>query len=353
MKKEYYKDLKVSPSPRSLVIIEGEIPASILDAEYEAIFKEAIKSIEVPGFRAGKAPEHLAKSQISEAVVLDKAAEAVFKKEYSAIIEYHKLFPINHPEIQITKLAAGNPLGFKITVAVMPKIELPDYKKIAKSQKTVESKTEVTEADIDKAITEVKKMWAHQQYHKDHPEDTSHNHNEELPLPEVNDEFVKQLGDFKDLADFRAKLKQNLEQEAIGKIKEKTRIALVEAMEKDFSIDLPDILVEGELDKMISDLHGRIASAGIKPTDYFEQAGKKEDELRKEWRPDAEKRTKIEIILTEIARKEGIKPDPKDVEEEMKKILSYYKDADPMRARSYVEHMLSNDKVFEYLESLK
>ncbi len=354
MKKDYYKDLKTTSAPDSELILEGEIPFEVLKVEYDKIYKIAKNTVEIPGFRAGKAPEHLVKANLNDLALLDKAAEEVFKSEYPEMIDHLKLFPIDRPKIEILKLAFDNPLGFKITVAIMPKIELPDYKKIVAAQNKTAGEaesTDVTEKDIDNAVEEVRKMWAHQEFHKHNKEHKANESFDHL-LPEINDEFVKTLGDFKDVADLRSKLKHNIAQEKKTRQTDKKRLGIIEALVKEFSVELPKMLVESELDKMIADLNNRLSSAGMTPTEYYKQIGKTEADLRTEWWEDAKKRAKTEIILIEISKKESIKPEKETVDTETKHLTDYYKDADADRARTYVEHMLTNEKVFEFLEKL-
>lgn len=351
MKNDHHKNTKVSDAPRSEKLLEGEIPAEILQAAYDSVFKSAKNTVEVPGFRAGKAPEHMIKANINEAKLLDLAAEDVLKAEYPEMIEYHKLFPIDHPRIEITKLALGNPLGFRIHVPVMPKIEIPDYKKAAKKENAAKPEAvEATDEEINAAIENIRKMWAHREHKHAAGEVHDHKHEEETPLPEVNDEFVKQIGDFKDVADFKEKVKQSIFNEKVIRAKEKKRVAIIDAIVADFKIDLPKILVDGELDRMMAEFEANISQAGIGKKEYYAQIGKTEEAIRTEWTPEAEKRVKMEIALAEIAKKEGLKPDAELVGKESEHILSHHKDADKDRVRSYVEHMLTNEKVFEFLE---
>lgn len=359
MKKGYLKDLKVTPAEDSEILIEGEIPFDILEVEYKKAYTSTKNKLEVPGFRVGKAPEHIVKANINELVLLDNAAEEVFKNEYPEIIDHLKLFPIDRPKIEILKLAPQNPLVFKMSVAVMPKINLPNYKKIVKEgndslkKNKVEPVVEVTEKEIDTSVEEVRKMYAHQEHHRKNP-NKQHDESESFEhlMPEINDEFVKKLGDFKDVQEFRSKLKENIKNEKNSRQKEKSRLTIIDKILEDFNIELPKVFIDSELDKMTADLNNRIISAGTTPAEYYKQTAKTEQDIRNEWRPDAIKRVKSEILLAEIAKKESLKPEKEAVDKETTYLTSYYKDTDPERARSYVEHILTNDKVFEFLENL-
>jgi len=78
---------------------------------------------------------------------------------------------------------------------------------------------------------------------------------------------------------------------------------------------------------------------------------KNEEELKIEWRPDAEKRAKLQLVLNKIADVEKIVPEKEKIERDVENLKNMYKDASEERIRTYVETVLTNEKVFEFLES--
>jgi len=171
-------------------------------------------------------------------------------------------------------------------------------------------------------------------------------------LPELTDEFVKQLGKFESVADFKEKLRENMRLEKENKNKKIKRIKIIEGIAEKSEIDLPEVLVEGELEKMTQRLHADIEMAGFKFEDYLKQIKKDIKTVREEWRPDAMKRARVGLVLDEVAKKEGVKLDETEVSVQSEKIISSYKEADPVRVKAYVESMLTNEKIFELLENL-
>ena len=156
---------------------------------------------------------------------------------YAKIVADKKLDVIGRPEIFITKLARGNPLGFRIRVARIPEIKLPDYKKITKDNNTVEAITPVTDEEIDKTILEVRQMRAHQDLHKNDDVNApqEHDHDEAMKeenLPPLDDAFVATLGAFKDVEDFKNKIRENITLEKERIAKDKARIAVIEELIK-------------------------------------------------------------------------------------------------------------------------
>jgi trigger factor len=116
-------------------------------------------------------------------------------------------------------------------------------------------------------------------------------------------------------------------------------------------IDLPRILVESELDRMMHQVKTDVENSGYKFDEYMKHLNKTEEEMKKEWEGEAEKRAKLELLLQALAKAEGIKIDEKEIEQEVGRIMDMYKDADPMRARSYIENILKNEKIFQLLEN--
>ena len=119
---------------------------------------------------------------------------------------------------------------------------------------------------------------------------------------------------------------------------------------KQTEIEIPEILIKSETDKILYKLQADIVNAGLNFEDYLKQIGKNEEDLRKEWQGDAEKRAKLQLIIQTISKKENLKPNEEEIERDVSQIVKMYKDADPARARAYVEQMLENEKVFKFLE---
>lgn len=345
--------IDVKKLPRSVVEIEGELEAEIFESYLDKALKKLGENVEIAGFRKGKAPENILMSQIPESKILEEMAELALQEHYPKIIEEHKIDAISRPEVAITKLARKNPLGFKITTSVLPIVRLPGYKKIAAKVKgdvpEVDKNITVSETDLENTIMDIRKSRAP----KVHMADATPP--QPLPkgegLPEFTDEFVRTLGPFKDVADFREKLKENIKLEKENMAREKIRLNIVEKIVDASEIDLPEILVEIELDKILYRMESDITQMGLKFEDYLKHLNKTRDDLRQDFRKDAEKKAKLALILNEIAKAENITADPEQIEKEVKEILERYKEADPDRARMHAENILTNELIFQFLES--
>jgi len=101
---------------------------------------------------------------------------------------------------------------------------------------------------------------------------------------------------------------------------------------------------------MMHDFTHQLTSMGLTFDDYMKKVNKDEATLRDESRSEAEKRAKMQLVLTQIAENEKLEADQERLEKEMAHILEHYKEADEERVRIYINSMLLNERVFEFLE---
>jgi len=348
--------VEIKKLENSEVEITGAISVKDFEIHREKAIKNLAKNISIPGFRKGHIPEKVLEQKAGGGNILKEMADLALREEYPKIIIENKIDAIGKPEISITKLAGGNPLEFKIIVAVMPEVQIADYKMLAKKM-IAEKSAEVTEKEIEDTIMEIRKMRAKATSEKQpaasDKQELSLNKKggEKEKLPELNDEFVKTLGDFKNVSEFKEKLKENIGLEKKRKANDKRKSQIMEEITKNSKIILPNIIIESELDKMIAQFKGDIAQSGGTFEEYLKHIKKSEEDVRRDWRADAEKRAKSQLILNKIAMEEKIVAPKEEVEKQMDQLISHYKDADPERVRIYVETILTNEKVFEFLEN--
>jgi len=358
--------ITVKKLPKSEIEIEGELEAEAFEDYFNRALKTLGGNLKLDGFRKGKIPEPVLLKNIPEIQILEKMAELALGEHYPKIIEGEKLDAISRPEISITKLARKNPLGFKIKIAILPEIKLPNYKNIAKeiiSKITdVEKDITVSDEDLENTIMDIRKSRAPKVHitspqpspkekEKEGASSSSEKAGDGMELPEFNDEFVRALGPFENIEDFKNKLKINIKLEKENALKEKTRLRIIEKIIEDSTLEVPEILIEMELDKILYRMESDITAIGLKFEDYLKQLNKTKEDLRKEFKTDGEKKVKLALILNEVAKVEKITADQEQIEKEVAAILAQYKNADPERARMHTENVLTNEKIFQFLES--
>jgi trigger factor len=339
--------------PKSEVAVEVIVPKDTFEAYRAKALARVAEHVEVTGFRKGKAPAHMVEKHVQPMALLEEMADMAINEHFPKILKDEKIDAVGRPAITITKIAKGDDLEFTATVAVLPEIKLPDYKKMAAKENKGEEIPEVTDEELEKAIKELKKAREHDRIHKS---GETHDHGEfekqEFDSA-IDDEYAKQLGPFETVADFKEKFRENIKNEKIARETEKRRVATLEAIGAATEIELPEVLVESELENLINRLKADISQAGIPFEEYLKHIKKTEADIRTDMYPDAEKRAKMELIMMEIAKAEGIEADEANVEVEVKRLMETYKDADPTRARFYIAHMLLNEAIFKFLETQK
>ncbi len=336
-----FENINISKLPKSEISISGSISVKALELFKGDAINHFKKEVDLPGFRKGHVPEKTIIERVGELALLEKAGELALSRCYGEILLESKVEPLGAPMISITKLAIGNPMEFKIDVAVFPQFDLPDYKNISKKS-SVKEEVSINEKEIEDTINTVRRMSL-----KKSPADII----EDKDLPELNDDFVKTVGNFENVEDFKKKLTENIKKEKELKKKEKNRLSIIKAVIEKTEIDIPQVIIEGELDRMIGQMKDDISRMNLQFTDYLKKINKTEADLRKEWEKDAIERAKMELILDAIGREEKIVATDEEVDKEVKHLEEHYKDTDKMRAASYFRHVIKNEKIFEFLEN--
>lgn len=182
---------------------------------------------------------------------------------------------------------------------------------------------------------------------------------QEREIPVVDDAFAASLGAFESVAALRKNMADGLRVEREQEAKEKRRVAILEAIVEEAEAELPEVLVESELRRMIAEFGRQASMMGMELGDYLARLGKTEEELAKDWRPQAEKRIRSGLALESIAWEEDIAVDQSEIEEEMNKALAYFKsvkqaekDVDLAALYDAAKSRLRNEKLFQTLEKI-
>ncbi len=350
-----YESVVVTKLEKSKVEITGVISTAVFESFRNKALQNINDEVNIDGFRKGKVPENILIAKVGEMSILEEMAQLALSKAYPEIVITEKIDALGRPEIQITKIAKGNPLEFKITTAIVPEIKLTDYKKISKEEMSKkEEEVEISEKELDEAILRIRRSRADHSGH-DHAKMSLEEHEKatDASLPEFNDTFVQSLGDFKDVNDFKEKIKLSLKEDKADRNREKKRIAISDKLVEESAIEVPEILIDSEVRRIEAQFSDDMTRMGVTMEDYAKHAKKTIEDLRKDWRPSAEKKAKLQLILNKIGEEEKIKVEPKEIEQEVNHIVEHYKDADRERAAVYAETVLVNEKIFQFLETQK
>ena len=155
------------------------------------------------------------------------------------------------------------------------------------------------------------------------------------------------------MADFKAKIKEHLTIQKAQDVDSKHRVKITDTIISGSTIELPQILIDSELNQMFSQMNEDLGRSNLKIEDYLKHINKTIEDLKAEWTPAAEKRAKLQLILNEISKAENIIAKKEEVEQQVKELIAQYKDADPYRVTVYVTTVLTNSAVMKMLEETK
>jgi len=178
----------------------------------------------------------------------------------------------------------------------------------------------------------------------------------ERRLPDADDDFASLVGPYDDLAALRVELRSRMAVNALDRARHLFADRVIEYATANATLDLPDVLVEREVEMMIDELKVRTAQQGIRYEDYLRVTEKTEASLREEYREPAEHRVKVLLVLGNIADKEEVSISDAEVEaeiahlradEEGNRSVADYLDSD--RGRSYIRSQLRRSAVVELI----
>ncbi len=336
---EEVKAFKVKLLPESEVELSGDIPFESLAPYRNQALTDLAARLDMPGFRKGHVPTDIAAKQFGEIPILEEACELYLKEFYPLLVTHHTIEAVGRPEIRIIKLAPGNPVSVIIKTAVYPKVELPkQWQKLAADVPVSESApaTEEEIAQTLKSLQESRKQKT--------PEGTE-------TLPELDDAFAQSLGAFTTLDALKAEIARGITEEKQRAARDSRRGAILDRLVEQAHVTVPRIFVESEIDKIMAQMNEDLARMQLSLPVYLTHVKKTEAELRNDFKAQAEKRAKVQLILNAIAEAEHITADPEAVEREVQIAKEHFPKANEELVRIHVETVLRNDRVLQLLES--
>jgi trigger factor len=422
--------------PKSQIEINFELDAD----EFKKYTAEALehlkKHVKVDGFREGKAPANMVEGKLKPEALLMEAGDIAVRETYIKYINDNKLEVVGNPEISIVKIAQGSPFIFKAVATILPDVELPDYKEIAKSVKGQE--ISVTEEEVEESIRYLQKTRSkfslknagaekadfidityqnkdinggkevqdkfilgeggfmpgfedaivgmkdgeEKEFSVKFPEDSPRKDLagkegafkvkmisvQKMEVPEVNDEFAKQLGSFDTLVLLKENMKEGIKMEKTEAEKQRKRGEILEKIAEKAKFEMPEAMVEYEKERLLEDLKNKIShQIKISFEEYLATIKKTEAEIKETYQKEAEKRLKGFLILRQIGINEKIEVSDAEVDAEVEKSMKNYQQEhaghnhgnpfdtaqgkiDREQVKEYTKGVIHNEKIFELLE---
>lgn len=174
-------------------------------------------------------------------------------------------------------------------------------------------------------------------------------------LPELDDEFAKDVSEFDTLKELKESIKEKQQKQNDEKAKYETQEAVIKAVCEDIQVEIPSGMVESEIDNMLKDIEQRLAYQGLKLEQYLQMMGKTEEEMKKEYEPQAIEGIKSRLALEAVIKAEKIEATDEEIDEKLKEMAKNYgKENDEEflkneNVRNYLKQGLASEKAIDFL----
>jgi FKBP-type peptidyl-prolyl cis-trans isomerase (trigger factor) len=270
--------------------------------------------------------------------------------------------PIDYPQYQIVSFTKGSELKFNARVTVRPEVRVGNYKVLKASRPNIQA---VTEEQVDTIVKDLFNRWKNRNPISPGAQvDPTLNVQAPPPSPvsptdpsqtikEPNDEFAKAMG-ADTLVELRTKIKADLEAEAKYNNELDYEENILQEIEKITIVEIPDVLVQDELNRMLVSLQRRVADMGLLMEDYLKGQNKTLEQLKAEWNPQAEKNVRMELGLAEVARLENVSISDQELQEEIDKIQDgrVKQQFEAQEPRMHLRHALRQTRTLNLLKDM-
>ncbi len=180
----------------------------------------------------------------------------------------------------------------------------------------------------------------------------------QLDIPKIDDAFAQSLGNFKNLDELKKQITDNLKQEKQQQADKELEQEIFEQLIKKSTIgELPAPAIDHEVETIFKELEADLAQRGLAMETWLKNMNKTAEQLKKDLRPQAEKRLKSALIIKAVAEQEKLQATPEEIQAEVDKLISTYQN-DPATVgqiksesyRNYLGNLITGQKVITWLK---
>lgn len=181
----------------------------------------------------------------------------------------------------------------------------------------------------------------------------------EKVLPELNDEFAADTTEFSTLKELKDDIKKHIKEHKEGHAKQDAENELISKVVKNATVEVPESMVNSQLDRIIEDMKNNLAYQGLAIEDYFRYMGTTMEEFRKTRKADAESSVKTSLVLQEIIKAEKIEVTDEDINAKLEEVASRMgqpvEDVKKLYLKGqeeYLKNTILSEKVIKVLKEL-
>ncbi len=371
-----------------------EIDKELMESGVNKAYMKARKSIQIPGFRKGKAPRKMVEAMYGAHVFYEDGLEEIFPEIYDfAVAKQEGFKAIGRPSLTDMQISEENIVTLTLTTEVYPEVTLGQYKGLEVEKAEAAVSDEQVQAELDRmaqnvASTETVERPAQmgdtaninfEGFDNGVPFDGGKGENFDLKLgsgqfipgfeeqvvgmtageekdlnvtfpedyqaelagkavvfhvklnkvtvtnvPELDDEFAKDVSEFDTLDELKADIRAKALEQAQKQIQSAFEQAAVEKAAENTQVDMPKALVEAELDTQMERFAYQLQMSGYSMEQYAQMMGGDVNTMRSAFRPAAEKQAKISVTLEKIVEAEGLAVTDEEIEEEFRSLAEQY-----------------------------
>ena len=180
----------------------------------------------------------------------------------------------------------------------------------------------------------------------------------EKETPALDVDFVKEVSETANTVDeYKAEIRAKLEKQAADKADAAFENAVIEKVTENAEIDIPEAMIEDQIDSMLRDMEMRMMYQGMKLDDYFKYTGQTREQVREAYKPTAEERVRTQLVIEAVMKAEDIKATDEEVDAEIakyaeqnKKTLEEFKEMLTDADRNYFSEIASLQKTVNFLK---
>lgn len=396
-------------------------PEVFADACKSAYMKQR-KSIQLPGFRKGKATQGMIEKVYGVGAFYEEALEIVYPKAVSEAIEEAGLRTVDQPfDLDVPVMSKAEGVEMKMKVTVYPEVKLGDYKGLTATMLP----TEATDEDVDAELENMRDRNSRlvsvddreaqmgdtaeidfegfvdgvafdggkgenyplelgsgsfipgfEEQVAGHKIDEEFDVNVTFPeeyaaelagkdavfkckiheiktkeMPELDDEFVKDVSEFDTLDELKADIKKGLSEKKEADAKADFENQLIEQVVENMECEIPECMFESRTNEMVQDYSYRLQMQGIDLNTYLSYMGQDMDTFKKTFREGAENQVKASIALEAIVAAEKIEVTDEEIDAEVAKLAEQYKmEADQIKSAVPADQLASDIKTRKALD---
>lgn len=357
----------IAKQPKSIVEVTITVPWVDLQANWDTTLAKMAADVELPGFRKGAAPLPMVEQNLGTKFQ-DEVLKTAMPNFLIEALKGTDIVPIDYPKYDVILFTKGQQFQFKATITNRPQISVGNYKTIKVVRPVPKP---VTEEEVTKVIDDLYKRSLRADALKsgqvNQPSAISNqssavqNQSGSISFqgqPQVqttgpDDVFAQTMGALS-LTDLKGKIRKDLESNVSYNNELDFEEAILQEVEKLTTVELPEILIQDELNRMLVSLQRRVADMGLLLEDYLKSQGKTLDQIKNEWRVQAEKNVRMELGLSEIARSENVTISEEELKAEIDKIQDQKIKAqfEAQEPKLHLRHALRQTRTLDLLKKM-